>query len=200
MDLVYTTMLIYLGINALGLVWTAGIIQFGVPERLSIQNRPHKWSILGERLPRPAEPDHLDGLVWTALTLFGDIFTMARPGWEVLALQVGIIVVLDDAWFYLWHRPDARAQRAVQSSPPHSPPRLRSPPHRVHLRAPDRVDGGRHRAVPGSRWSFLVWGIIPAWTLWAYLLVRNLHELDIHSGIISPLGKLMPDLCPRRAP
>ena len=32
MDLVYTTMLIYLGINALGLVWTAGIIQFGVPE------------------------------------------------------------------------------------------------------------------------------------------------------------------------
>ena len=38
-------------------------------------------------------------LTWTALALFGDIFTMARPGWAVLALQVGIIVVLDDAWF-----------------------------------------------------------------------------------------------------
>ena len=49
MDLVYTTMLIYVGINVLGLVWTANI-QFGVPEQLSIQNRPHKWSVLLDRL------------------------------------------------------------------------------------------------------------------------------------------------------
>ena len=33
-------------------------------------------------------------------------------------------------------------------------------------------------------------------SLWGYLLVRNLHELDIHSGIISPLGKLMPIYAP----
>ena len=89
MDLVYTTMLIYLGINALGLVWTAGIIQFGVPERLSIQNRPHKWSVLLDRLPLVfLNQAILMAIVWTSLTLFGHIFTMAMPGLGLLALQI----------------------------------------------------------------------------------------------------------------
>ena len=101
MDLVYTTMLIYVGINVLGLVWTAGIIQFGVPEQLSIQNRPHKWSVLLDRLPLVLlNQAILMAIVWTSLTLFGDIFTMAIPGLGLLALQIGIIVLLDDAWFY----------------------------------------------------------------------------------------------------
>ena len=42
----------------------------------------------------------------------------------------------------------------------------------------------------------LAWGAIPAWSLWAYLLVRNLHELDVHSGIKSPLGKWIPLYAP----
>ena len=43
----------------------------------------------------------------------------------------------------------------------------------------------------------LLWGSVPAWTLWGYLLVRNLHELDIppessrHSGSSCPSTRLL---------
>lgn len=197
MDLVYTTMLIYLGVNALGLVWTAGIIQFGVPEHLSIQNRPHKWSVLLDRLPLVfLNQAILMAIVWTSLTLFGHIFTMAMPGLGLLALQIGIIVLLDDAWFYGWHRLM------------HEHKGLYNRVHRIHHKAyaplpieyiyvhPLEWMVGAVGPFLGLITVLFLWGSVPAWTLWGYLLVRNLHELDIHSGIISPLGKLMPIYAP----
>ena len=96
MDLVSTTMLIYMGINILGLVWTAATIQFGIPEHLSIQNRPHKWAILMDRLPLVfLNQTILMVVVWAALTFYGEIFTMDAPGIGLLVLQVAIVVVLD---------------------------------------------------------------------------------------------------------
>ena len=197
MDLVSTTMLIYLGINGLGLVWTAGIIQFGVPERLSIQNRPHKWSILGERLPLVIlNQAILMGLVWFALSLSGHMFTMTIPVLGVLVLQVGLIVLLDDAWFYLWHRMM------------HEHKGLYNRVHRIHHKAyaplpieyiyvhPVEWMVGAIGPFLGLVLVQLIWSEVPAWTLWSYLIVRNLHELDIHSGIISPLGKLIPVYAP----
>ena len=197
MNLVHTTMLIYLGINVIGLVWTAGIIQFGVPAHLSIQNRPHKWSILIDRLPLVfLNQTILMALVWMSLTLFGDIFTMTSPGLGLLALQVGTIILLDDAWFYAWHRLM------------HEHKGLYNRVHRIHDKAypPPPIEYiyvhplewmvGAIGPFLGLVLVHLLWGAVPAWTLWGYLVVRNLHELDIHSGIISPLGKLMPIYAP----
>ena len=197
MDLVSTTMLIYMGINILGLVWTAATIQFGIPEHLSIQNRPHKWAILMDRLPLVfLNQAILMVVVWATLTFYGEIFTMDAPGIGLLVLQVAIVVVLDDAWFYAWHRLM------------HEHKGLYNKVHRIHHKAYaplpiEYIYVHPLEWIVGGFGPFLglvmvsqIWGAIPAWTLWAYLLVRNLHELDVHSGIVSPLGKLIPIYAP----
>jgi len=193
MNLVTTTMLIYLGINVVGLLWTAAIIQFGIPQDMRIQDRSHRWDTLFSRLPLVLfNQTVLLAAVWAAFSLFSDAFSADTPGLGLLALQIGIIVFLDDAWFYAWHRFM------------HEHKGLYNKVHRIHHKAyaplpieyiyvhPIEWIVGGVGPLVGLIIIGQVWGTIPAWTLWGYLLIRNLHELDVHSGIKSPLGKLIP--------
>ncbi len=193
MDLVTSTMLIYLGINAVGLIWTAATIHFGIPDHMRIHKRPHRWSTLLNRLPLILfNQAILMAVVWGALTLFGDVFTMETPNLSILVVQILIIVLIDDAWFYRWHRFM------------HEHKALYNKVHRLHHRAYEPLPIEYIYVHPlewlvGGVGPFLglilinqVWGLLPAWTLWGYLLVRNLHELDVHSGIKSPLGSIIP--------
>ena len=105
MDLVTTTLGIYLGINILGLLWTAAIIHFGVPESLRIQNRGHEWSTLWKRMPLVVlNQAILMALVYVALTSFGHLFSDTMPSWPIFIVQLILIVVFDDLIFYAWHR------------------------------------------------------------------------------------------------
>jgi len=193
MNLGTTTMLIYLGINVVGLLWTAAIIQFGIPQNMRIQDKPHRWDTLIQRLPLVLfNQAILLAAVWVAFSLFGDLFSEQTPSLGILVLQVGIIIFLDDAWFYAWHRFM------------HEHKGLYNRVHRIHHKAyaplpieyiyvhPLEWIVGSFGPLVGLIIIGQVWGAIPAWTLWGYLLVRNLHELDVHSGIKSPLGKLIP--------
>jgi len=193
MDLVSNTMLLYLGINVLGLAWTAATIQFGLPSRLSIQGKSHRWSTLIERLPLIVfNQVVLMTVVYVALSQFGHLFTEQTPGLLLLAAQIAIIVVIDDLWFYAWHRFM------------HEHKGLYNKVHRIHHKAYaplpiEYIYVHPLEWIVGGFGPFLglvlvgqFWGAIPAWTLWTYLLIRNLHELDVHSGIKSPLGKLLP--------
>jgi len=186
-------MLIYVGINVVGLQWTAATIHFGVPIHMRIQNRPHHWSTLLNRLPLVVfNQAVLMGVVWIALRFFGDAFTMETPHLGLIAVQIGIIVLLDDAWFYGWHRLM------------HEHKGLYNKVHRIHHKAYaplpiEYIYVHPLEWIVGGVGPFLglviisqIWGLIPAWTLWGYLLVRNLHELDVHSGIKSPVGGFIP--------
>mgnify|MGYP006180323233 CR=1 FL=1 len=193
MNLVTDTLLLYLSINAVALLWSMAIIQFRLPARMRIQDRPHLWSTLWDRLPLVFfNQALLMGVVFVALTQFGEHFVYTSPTISILALQIAIIVLFDDLWFYGWHRLM------------HEHKGLYNKIHRIHHKA--------HAPLPieyiyvhplewfiggiGPTLGLLVvvqaWGAIPAWTLWGYLLVRNLHELDVHSGIKSPIGRWIP--------
>ena len=193
MNLVAITLGIYVGINVVGLLWSAAIIHIGVPAPMSIQNRSHKWSTLTDRLPLVfLNQLILISLVFVGLQLFGDLFSQTMPSLLVMAAQLLIIVVFDDLIFYVWHRYM------------HENRRLYNRVHRIHHKAyaplpieyiyvhPLEWMVGSLGPVVGLVAVNLVWGGIPCWTLWAYLLLRNLHELDVHSGMKSPLGKLIP--------
>jgi sterol desaturase/sphingolipid hydroxylase (fatty acid hydroxylase superfamily) len=197
MDLVITTLGIYMGINVLGLLWTVASIHFGIPEEYRIQRKPHKWENLRERLPLVfLNQGILMALVWVTMTQFHTVFTAELPSLHWLALQVALVIVLDDAWFYAWHRFM------------HEHKGLYNRVHRIHHQAYEPMPIEYIYVHPlewivGGVGPFLglvavnlIWGTIPAWTLWAYLIVRNLHELDVHSGIKSPLGKLIPLYAP----
>ena len=184
MGLIAITLAIYIGINAVGLAWTAATIQFGLPNGMRLQDRPHHWSTLRERMPLIAlNQAILMVLVWVTMSQFGHAFSLETPTLATLVIQVALVIVFDDAWFYAWHRFM------------HEHKELYRRVHRVHHQAfaplpieymyvhPLEWMVGGIGPLVGLVGVYLAWGTIPAWTLWAYLLVRNLHELDIHSGI-----------------
>jgi len=193
MNLVTITLGVYLGLNVIGLLWTAAIIHFGVPEGLRIQNRGHEWSTLWQRLPLVFfNQVILMILVYFALTLFDERFTAVMPSWTIFCLQLVVIVVFDDLIFYALHRLM------------HEHKGLYNRVHRIHHKAYAPLPIEYIYVHPlewlvGSLGPFIglllvtmIWGTIPCWTLWTYLLIRNLHELDVHSGIRSPVGTLIP--------
>ena len=193
MDLVNTTLGIYVGINLLGLLWSAAIIQFGVPDRMRIQQRGHSWNTLTQRLPLVfLNQAILMTLVYVSLTLFGDLFTETVPQWYLFVVQLVLIILFDDLIFYAWHRFM------------HEHRTLYNRVHRIHHRAfaplpieyiyvhPLEWMVGSIGPFVGLVVVHLVWGPISCWLLWTYLLVRNLHELDVHSGIRSPFGTIIP--------
>ena len=103
MNLVAITLAIYIGINAVGLLWSAAIIHFGVPEPMSIQNRSHKWKTLTDRLPLVfLNQLILMALVFGALQMFGNLFSQEMPSWPILAIQLLVIVLFDDLIFYVF--------------------------------------------------------------------------------------------------
>jgi methylsterol monooxygenase len=186
-----------MGINVLGLLWTVATIQFGIPKSLRIQDRSNDWATLRDRLPLVfLNQAILMAVVYVAMGAFSDVFTADTPTVPVLLGQVAIIVLLDDAWFYAWHRLM------------HEHKGLYNRVHRIHHKAyaplpieyiyvhPLEWMVGAIGPFLGLLVLNLAWGAIPAWSLWAYLLVRNLHELDVHSGIKSPLGKWIPLYAP----
>lgn len=196
-DLVTTTLCIYMAINVLGLLWTVAIVQFGIPKSMRIQDRPHHWATLRDRLPLVLlNQSILIAMVYVAMSAFGDAFTTDIPSAPVLLVQLAIVVLLDDGWFYAWHRLM------------HEHKGLYNRVHRIHHRAfsplpieyiyvhPLEWMVGAIGPSLGLLVLHLAWGAIPVWSLWAYALIRNLHELDVHSGIKSPLGKLIPLYAP----
>ena len=193
MDFVTLTLLLYAAINVLALVWSAAIIQFGVPPVHRIQNRTHSWSTLGERLPLVLfNQALLMAMVYVALGQLGWLFTASTPSIGVLVVQITIIMLSDDAWFYVWHRLM------------HEHKGLYNKIHRIHHRAfaplpieyiyvhPLEWIVGAIGPTVGLLLVAQFNGSVPALTLWVYVLVRNLHELDVHSGIKSPFGKRVP--------
>ena len=193
LDATWITILIYAGINVVGLVWSAGIIAVGIPARMSIQGRHQKWASLLERLPLIVFNQlTLIAVVWLAMSHLGHHLETSLPLLWVLVLQVFMITFIDDAWFYAWHRLL------------HQNKGLYNRIHRIHHRAhaplpieymyvhPLEWMVGSVGPALGLAAVAMAWGEVSTWTLWGYLLTRNLHELDIHSGMRSPVGELIP--------
>jgi sterol desaturase/sphingolipid hydroxylase (fatty acid hydroxylase superfamily) len=193
MDIFLPTAGIYVGINLLGLVWTLAIVRWGLPDTARLQDRPHPLSTVMDRLPLVVfNVSLLLALVAVAAFTMGDVLIAGPVALGVLAAQVFLILVVDDAWFYGWHRLM------------HENNYLYNKVHRIHHRAFSPLPF-EYIYVHTVEWMVgtigpllglvavdLLWGGLPAWTLWIYLIVRNLHELDIHSGVRSWVGPWVP--------
>ena len=105
LDLVIGTLAIYVGINVLGFLWTIATIHFGIPDALRIQDRPHPWDTLWNRMPLILFNQLvLMALTWAALSNFGHLFEIELPSVGTIILQLIAIHLLDDLVFYWWHR------------------------------------------------------------------------------------------------
>ncbi len=193
MNVFVTTAGIYLGINVFGLIWSLGIVHFGLPDALRLQDRPHPMATLKERLPLVTMNVFiLLALTAGAVVSLDSVFTTEPISGKLLTVQLLLVLCIDDVWFYGWHRLL------------HENTWMYSKIHRIHHKAFSPLPFEYIYVHPvewmvGSIGPFLgfvtvnaVFGTVPTWTLWAYLLVRNLHELDIHSGMRSFLGPKIP--------
>jgi sterol desaturase/sphingolipid hydroxylase (fatty acid hydroxylase superfamily) len=193
MDVILPTAAIYLGLNVLGIIWTLAIVRFGLPDSIRLQDRPHLFSTFKERLPLVVfNVTVLLCLSMWAIYSMDSAFVDGPIPIGLLCLQVMLVLVVDDAVFYIWHRVL------------HENKWLYNTVHRIHHKAfsplpfeyiyvhPVEWIVGSIGPFLGLISVYMVWGELPSWTLWAYLIVRNLHEMDIHSGIRSFIGPYIP--------
>ena len=106
-----------------------------------------------------------------------------------LFVQLFIILIFDDTFFYFLHRSMHENKYIYKKI------------HKIHHRAnsPMPID---YLYVHPLEWmsgfigpfiGILLLGGVSIYVFWLYLIVRNLHELDIHSGLKSSfLNRLFP--------
>jgi len=193
MGLVWGTLSIYLTVNVVGVLWTMCILKWGIPKDYALQGRPHTWATFRERLPLVL----FNTVVLLTMTGFGlhamrDWFDSSPPALSTLGLGLVVIFVIDDVVFYCWHRML------------HDNKWLYNKIHRIHHKAfsplpyeflyvhPIEWMVGTLGPALGFVAVATIWGSIPIWTLWSFAIIRNVHELDIHSGMRSVLGPYIP--------
>jgi sterol desaturase/sphingolipid hydroxylase (fatty acid hydroxylase superfamily) len=189
----FITAALVLSLNVLAVLCSIAICKWGIPAAMRLQNRPHPMAVLRERLPLYLFNVTVlllltaGGLWWAA-----DKFVVAQPSaWAIFA-QLAVITLIDDAWFYGWHRLL------------HENKWMYNKIHRIHHRAfsplpfeyiyvhPVEWMVGSVGSLLGLLAVHVIWGGVPLWTFWAFALIRTVHELDIHSGTRSIIGPWIP--------
>jgi sterol desaturase/sphingolipid hydroxylase (fatty acid hydroxylase superfamily) len=185
--------LVLSGINLSSVALSWHITRPGIVLGRRVQVRTADRAALLERLPL-VEANFLMLTAGACLTtwMFPDHFPTAFPGLLSLLLQVCFVVVFDDTWFYFLHRWMHEHKRTYNLI------------HRVHHRAfaPLPVD---YLYVHPLEWMFgtvgptlglallgLALGGVNAWVLLTYAVVRNSHEVLIHSGYRSAIAQRLP--------
>jgi len=134
----------------------------------------------------------LAALTFVGLYFFEWIFIFETPSIWMFALQVLIIMAIDDTWFYFSHR-------AL-----HENEMLFAKIHKIHHRAcppfplefiyvhPLEWMLGAVGILFGVVVVYIGFGEVNAYAFWAYSFYRNIHEVEIHSGIRSIFAHKIP--------
>jgi len=130
----------------------------------------------------------LPGSVW----MLDDRFPVTVPSPGVFLAQLAIVFVVDDFGFYWVHRALHHYRwlyRRVHRY--HHEAVAPFPIEFIYVHPLEVLMVGTGTAL-GLVLALLPFGQISAWTLWVAVTVRITHELDIHSGLRSILGKYIP--------
>lgn len=195
--IILTTLAILLAGNMIALAYSYLVLYTDFFKKSRLQERKPRPGIFFQRLPLILlNLALLAALTAVSLYFFSDaIFETSLPAWWLLPAQIVFIFIIDDAWFYFTHRLM------------HENRFLMLKIHSIH-----------HRAVTPFPWEYiythpLEWMIgstgsllglialmmimpVNIYAFWVYGLIRNLHEVKIHSGLRSPLANHIPFLSP----
>ena len=163
------------------------------PASVRIQDRPH---------PRERFVSHLPLIGFNLAVLFGgagagaylfyDSLSHSLPGPLSLLAQLALVFVLDDLYFYFFHRLL------------HEHKGLYRRIHKIHHEAysplpleyiyahPLEWMGGTLGVLGGLAVVWFVWGELSVWTVTIASFLRQIHELDIHSGAKATIAKFVP--------
>lgn len=197
MPLGLVTAATFLGINLIGLLVSWHIERHGLQADVSVQTARRKPGSLRRHMPLIAfNLTMMTVGAAVGMTLLQDAFTTGWPGWTRFGTDLLLLVLIDDLVFYGVHR-------AM-----HEHPWLYRTLHRLHHEAyapvpaeylyvhPGELSAGTLGVVAGAATIYGLFGTITFSAFLSYTVLRNLHELDIHSGIRSTLAAWVPFLAP----
>lgn len=194
MDFVWKTLIINALCNVLAFIYSYIVLYTDWFKARQIQSKQRPDGILWLRLPLILANLSLLTLLTAVGLYFGQNFFVLNetPTIGVFVGQLFFIMFCDDMYFYFYHRLM------------HQNKWLLSKIHYLHHRAfqpfpleyiyvhPLEWLGG----YVGPFIAILCLQHTNMYVLWAYVIIRNLHETDIHSGIKSVIFNKIPLLAP----
>ena len=159
------------------------------PSKHKIQRRSYSLKTLNQRMPTIAlNLSILVGLTVGSLAIFSDYISWAEQPLLTTVWQVFLVSLIDDAFFYVFHRTLHENKWLYQ--------KIHIIHHKAHTPVPIEYIyvhplewmGGSFGVILGFGVLILVTGgELSAATFLVYTGLRNFHELDIHSGLKSKL-------------
>lgn len=189
MNFVVQTLLLNLACNVFTALLSYLVLYTPLFSRFRIQRHPYKPHIFWQRLPLIALNLTLLSLV-TAVGLYfaQDLFVYQTPSVWVFVGQLALMLFCDDLYFYGYHRLL------------HQNKYLLAKIHSIHHRASTPFPLEYIYAHPlewlggyvGPFIAVLLLQEVNVYAFWTYIVLRNLHEADIHSGIRSFISPKLP--------
>ena len=181
-NIIFSTLSLMFSINLLGLLYSYLIIKTNIFKKFKLQDRPHKLKNFYKRLPLILF-NLLILLSITALGLFymsDYIITSFRSIWRMV-FEIIIVLMIDDIFFYLFHRMMHENKYIYRKI------------HKIHHRASTPFPSEYLYTHPlewmigmiGPFIGISLLGGVSIYSFWLLLIIRNVHELDIHSGLKS---------------
>lgn len=192
--IIFYTVLIIIACNFFGFIISLASIHFKFLEKYKIQKRKIKPNTFYKRLP----------LIFFNITLLiitsclGLYFFLEIVNYKIsienpfnILFQLFIIFVIDDIYFYFLHLLMHKNKFILKKI------------HSIHHRAITPV-ALEYMYVHPLEWlsgylgPFLgmlvlsLLGPVNIFSFWLYQLIRNIHELDVHSGFKSKISKWIP--------
>lgn len=191
-EIAVATVLLLVFSNLIGFIYSFLALYSSVFKSYRIQTKEYNQGILGKRLPL-----YLFNLVILMLIsgismyFFGNYFSFKGDAWWVIALQVLFVFLIDDLWFYIAHRWMHENKKILKMI------------HSIHHRAttPFPLE---YLYVHPFEWMLgmigsalgigLIFLIMPMniYAFWIFGLIRNLHEIHIHSDLHFPATSWIP--------
>lgn len=193
MKIIIITLAIALTCNLLGFIYSYIILYTNWFKKDRLQTILYKPQDFWERLPLIAvNIILLIGLTFGGMYPVKDVFVMEPISILNFAWQFALFMLVDDVYFYWFHRTA------------HENKFLYKKIHRIHHRAFNPIPleylyvhplewmGGTVGIAATALFIATTTGEINVWPFWAFALVRNLHELEIHSGLKSFVSQYLP--------
>lgn len=191
-EIMVITVLLLLAGNVFGVIYSLLILKTTIFAKFRIQTKAYSQGVFMARLPL-----YLFNLF--VLALFGfagsyflfDYFDTGLPSIWVFIAQVFFVFLIDDVWFYFMHRYLHRNTYLLK--------KIHSIHHRAHTPFPlEYLYTHPFEWMLGTIGPFvgyvLILLVMPLniYSFWAFAVLRNLHEIHIHSDLNLPILKNIP--------
>ena len=188
------TMLVLIGSNLFGLLYSMLVLKTDIFKSFLIQSKSYQKAIFRKRMPLFL----FNFVILLFVSGFGsyliyDSIETAYTSFWIIGLQVIFAFVVDDAWFYFFHRWLHENKFMLRHV------------HSIHHRATTPFPLEYLYAHP-LEWMLGMIGVgigfslilivmpINVYAIWIFGLLRNLHEIHIHSDLELPFFSNVPFL------